>query len=269
MEVKRPIRIILLGLLLLGSGCKNKHLLEAELRSREIQFRELLDDYERTQQHNHAIEHELSAIRQGWPIPPEMAAHTFTVQKIALGKLTGGTDIDGCYGDDGLMVVVEPRDCQDETLKAPGSLHVLAMEINSQGIKTPIGAWDVAPDQLHRSWRKGLMGNGYTVTLPFQALPSTENVRVTARFVMPDGRVFEADKDVKVRLATRHQPPGMPPGGVMPSPGPMVAPPADSPLFMPRPAPEAAPQAAPPGGEPSTSLRPAIEVKRPVPLPQR
>lgn len=270
------LRLILFGLLLLSAGCKHKDQLEAELRSRDIQYRELLDDFDRIHHHNYALEHELGALRQGVggvPIPPEAAAHIFTVQKITLGKMTGGQDIDGCYGDDGLLVVVEPRDCEDQTLKAPGALHVMALEINSQGIKTPIGAWDVAPDQLRKSWKSGWISNGYAVTLPLQGVPASEKVRVLARLVMPDGRAFEADKDVKIRLACRPHPlngpppvPGGPlaPGGPLPPPGSMTPP--DAPLFMPRSVPDSVPMPAPPSPEQSSSLRSAIEVGQPVPL---
>ncbi|MBM4072119.1 MAG: hypothetical protein FJ271_24810 [Planctomycetes bacterium] len=260
---------------------RNKHLLEAELRSREMQFRELLDDYDRVQHHNHAIEHELAAMRQGWAPPPEVAAHTVTVQKITLGRMTGGTDIDGCYGDDGLLVVVEPRDCENQTLKAPGSLHIMALAVDPHGLKAPVGTWDVPPDQLRYTWKQGLLSNGYSVTVPFQVPPMTENVRVAVRLVMPDGRTFETDKDVKVKLAARHQRPGIAPDGPMvvpPSMGPRgmgpaigppppIAPPGtpqDTPIFMPRPAPDAMPAPAPPG--PEQSLRSAIRVNRPVPV---
>lgn len=290
MRAAWPIRVCLLGLLLLPACGRNKHLLEAELRSREMQFRELLDDYDRVQHHNHAIEHELAAVRQGcqgWAVPPEVAAHTFTVQKITLGRMTGGTDIDGCYGDDGLMVVVEPRDCEGQTLKAPGSLHIMALAVDPHGLKAPIGAWDVPPDKLRCTWKQGLLSNGYSVTLPFQVPPVSENVRVAVRLVMVDGRTFEADKDVKVKLVARHHPPGMPPDGPMvvpptmgpptmgpPGMGPTIGPPPpigppgamppDTPLFMPRPAPDAMPAPAPPG--PEQSLRSAIRVNRPVPV---
>ena len=63
--------------------------------------------------------------------------------------------------------------------------------------------WDIPPEQLRATWKQGLLSTGYTVlTLPLAyVLPaSVENVRIVARFVTSDQRVYEADKDIKVRL---------------------------------------------------------------------
>ena len=38
------------------------------------------------------------------------------------------------------------------------------------------------------------------MTLYWQVPPRVESLRVVARFTTPDGRAFEADKDIKVRL---------------------------------------------------------------------
>src|SRR5207253_9733379 len=94
----------------------------------------------------------------------------------------------------------EPRDGDGHAIEAPGALHVEALEINTEGIKTPISSWDISPDRLRRIWRVGLLSSGYVIVLPWQHWPTSEKVRVVARFTLIDGRVFEADKDVTVRL---------------------------------------------------------------------
>src|SRR5439155_24466275 len=53
---------------------------------------------------------------------------------------------------------------------------------------------------LRKTWRSGLLSSGYQVVLPWKAWPSSEKLRVTARFTLVDGRSFEADKDVSIRL---------------------------------------------------------------------
>ena len=44
------------------------------------------------------------------------------------------------------------------------------------------------------------MSAGYTLTMPWKSLPVYENVRVLVRFVTPDQRAYEADRDIKVRV---------------------------------------------------------------------
>ena len=56
---------------------------------------------------------------------------------------------------------------------------------------------------MRQSWKQGLFATGYYFTLPWQTWPQHENLRVTIHFVLSDSRVFEADRDVKVRLLPR------------------------------------------------------------------
>ena len=38
-------------------------------------------------------------------------------------------------------------------------LHILALEVSPQGIKCPLGRWDIPLDKVQKSWRQGLLGN--------------------------------------------------------------------------------------------------------------
>src|SRR5438445_7446396 len=128
-----------LGPLFLGlaslTGCRNCDLVEAELRSRENDLRELRTDLARAESHNEALVRELSSVRQGTAakISPELASQTYTLKQITLGRGTGGLDEDDCPGDDALQVVLEPRDGDGHTIKAPGTAHIETWEISPQG----------------------------------------------------------------------------------------------------------------------------------------
>jgi hypothetical protein len=186
--------------LFLGGGCQRSDLVEAELRTRERQLRDLKDELNRAACTNEALVRELQAVHQGAAASPELASQTYTLKQIVLGRGTGGYDDDHCPGDEGLQVVLEPKDCDGHTIKTPGALHVEALEINAEGLKIPVSTWDVPPAQLQRTWRSGFISTGYFVVLPWQNWPSSERMRVTARFLLADGRIFEADKDITIRL---------------------------------------------------------------------
>jgi hypothetical protein len=210
-----PVGLFLWGLLLSATGCRNNDLVEAELRTRDNDLRELRADLDQAQLQNQALMRELSAIRQGTApaLTPELASQTYTLKQITLGRGTGGYDDDNCPGDEAVQVVIEPKDCDDHTIKAPGTLHVEALEISREGIKTPLCSWDVAPPQLRRLWRSGLLSTGYFVVLQWKNWPSSEKVRIIAHFTLADGRGFEAEKDVTIRLtpaAFRKTPPPFP-----------------------------------------------------------
>jgi len=146
------------------------------------------------------------------------------IQRIVLGRLTGGYDNDGLPGDEALQVIIEPRDAADHSIKTLGRVTITALEVNFQGVKTPIGEWSVSPEQLRPTWKQGLLSTGYVLILPWKTPPQSENIRVIARLTVQDGRVYEADKDVKVRL--------MPGRGLTPRP-PDVMPKEPEPVFVP------------------------------------
>jgi hypothetical protein len=273
-----------LGLVLavaFGAGCRHNNcdLVEAELRARECDVRELRDELERCTIYNQALQQEVHALR-GIPGGPHPTA-AYPVKSLALGRGTGGHSSGSCAGDDGLEVFVEPRDPEGQAIKVPAALLVQAVEINSQGLKRPLSSWEVPPDQLRKSWRSGLMSTGYSVVLPWKVWPTTDKVRVIAQLRLADGRTFEADKDVTVRVPPADRRPALPvettptPAPVpaptptpTPSPtpqGPMLPSPADDPPPA-SPPPAAPPRVLPPprkidtgnlGGDVSTAQRPA------------
>src|SRR5581483_1268603 len=192
--------LILLLALGLG-GCRNRDLIENQLRARDFQLRDALDELKKLEYHNEALQREIGGLRLGdKKLPPEQAAQLYGLQRIVLGRLTGGYDEDNIPGDEALQVIVEPRDGADHLLKTPGNLHVTVLEIHPQGLKKPLDSWDFDAEKLRKHWKSGLISSGYVLVLPWHNWPQFENLRVVVQFMLSDGRMFEADKDVKVRL---------------------------------------------------------------------
>jgi hypothetical protein len=200
---RRPAIGIGLSILLFTAGCRsNCDLVEAELRTKDINLRETKEELDRQHAYNCALQRELAVIREnaGPKMPPAEASQIYTLKSIALGRQTGGLNEDAIPGDEALQVVLEPRDGDEHAIKAPGTLTVQTLEITPEGLKKPLCSWRVPPEELRRTWKSGLWSSGYFVTLPWKVYPSQEKVRVIAQFVLADGRSFEADKDVTIRL---------------------------------------------------------------------
>lgn len=187
-------------LAVLAAGCRRNDLVENELRARDAQLREAAEELNRTESHNDALRREVAALRSGTAPSPEVAANIYGLKRIVLGRATTGVDNDNAPGDEALQVWLEPKDGDDHSIKAPGALQVCVLEIAPQGQKVPLSCWDVGPDKLRDSWKQGLLTVGYQVILPWKVPPRSENIRVAARLTLPDGRAFEADRDIKVRL---------------------------------------------------------------------
>jgi hypothetical protein len=214
-------------------GCRRADLVEAELRTRERELRESRADLNQSEAYNQALQSELHDLRSSSSskLTPERASQIYTIREVVLGRQTGGYDDDNIPGDEALQVVLEPRDPDGQAIKAPGHLRVTALQISPEGLKTPLSTWEIPPQDLRRTWRNGFLSTGYYVVLPWQNWPTTPRLRVIAQFTLADGRVFEADKDVTIRLRPDLRgltPPGSP---ICPITPPM--PPADAPIIDP------------------------------------
>jgi hypothetical protein len=201
-ERSRGGRLVLLTALLLGgAGCRaitrNPYdKIEAELRTRERELAEARGELEGARLLNDAYARTPRA-----PAPDDARGAPFLpLKEIVLGSGTGGADNDNQPGDEALQVVVVPRDADLSAVKVPANVVVFAYEVAKNGTKTAIGRWDVSPDTLRRNWRSGLFATGYYLTLQWDQLPAYERLRVVVRLRTLDGREFEAEREVAVRV---------------------------------------------------------------------
>jgi hypothetical protein len=258
-----PAALGLGAALVLGpAGCRStkSNVVEAELRARESDVRTLREELDRAEFLNQALSRELCAVR-GQPGPAgvvEKPTEPYPVRSIRLGRGTSGRPAD-CGGDDALQVQVEPIDCDGQVLKAPGSLYVEAIEVTKEGLKRPLSSWQVLPEELRRKYQSGLFNSGYMLTFPWKVQPSTEKLRVLARFQMPDGRLFEADKDITVRVMPEQRRPQLPAPAEVKPPAPAE--------MLPPPTPAPAPKPAEPGPI-LTRGKHGVGLLRPVPMPE-
>jgi hypothetical protein len=227
-----PLMILTGSIALAAGGCRRADLVEAELRTRERELRETRAELSNSEAYNQALQSEIRDVRKGTcsKLTPERASQIYTIREVVLGRQTGGYDDDNIPGDEALQVVLEPRDPDGQAIKAPGHLRIAALEISQEGIKTPLSTWEIAPQELRRTWRNGLLSTGYYVVLPWKNWPTSPRLRVVAQFILADGRVFEADKDVTIRLRPDLR--GLMPGS-WPPVVPPVMPPADAPIIDP------------------------------------
>jgi hypothetical protein len=190
----------LLGCRGIGKPDNKYDLITAELRTRERELREAEAELNQLRLMNQAYQRQLQAQPACGPsFHQDGGVPTLPLRDIALGPGTGGVDADQQPGDESLMVVVIPRDGDGAAVKVPAKVTVSAFEVSREGMKTPIGRWEVPPDQLRRTWKSGLLSAGYFVPLQWDKPPATERVRLVARFTTLDGREYEADRDVTVR----------------------------------------------------------------------
>lgn len=229
--------LLCLGLLLGLTGCRSRSdLVEAELRTRDRELREARGRLASTEIFALAMERELRDTRQCQP--PGAAVSTGgqpVLKSVEVGRQTSGYDDDRIPGDEGIQVVVVPRDTDGHAVKATGSLRVTLFDITAENQKLLLSVHEVPAVELHRMWQNGLLNTGYFVKLPWKVVPHSEKLRVVVEFAATDGRTFENERDVTIRLGSAAIPthpivPGMPPAAVEtgeagPPPRPFIEPP--------------------------------------------
>lgn len=198
---RRSILPILLTALALAGGCRSRSdLVEAELRLKDRQLREVAEERNRLGSINEAYE---NTLRGGPPCPqPGRGGYApVDVKDIQVGRGSGGIDEDNCPGDEGVLVMIVPRDSDGSPVKVTGTARITVIQVTPEGLKSPLSTWDVSAAYLRRNWKAGLLSSGYSVSLPWQVMPVSEKLRVVVQFQTPDGAMFEAERDIQIRLA--------------------------------------------------------------------
>jgi hypothetical protein len=241
--MSRPLPLLLcaaLGLTL--GGCKSCDKVETALRSTEESLRETREELSRQGVYTAALEHEMRIIRgEVYAGVPGKPVAVFPVRSVVFGSQTGGHDSPNGLGDDGVQVILEPRNAEGKPIQVPGEAIVQVQEITPEGFKRLLSSWLIDKDMIKASWRQGLLSQGYNIILPWKVPPSTEKLRLVVQFRLEDGRVFEADKDITIRLpkGTPPKPESIPtlpmprqvePTRPMPPPGPETSIPVVIPL---------------------------------------
>lgn len=277
LHAQRVRRLVVCAMAALAlPACKSNpryDLIEAELRTRERELAEARAELNQTKLLADAYQRGL--LRPGVCDPLPNSAGTpapLPLREIFLASGTGGIDNDNLPGDESLQVVVVPRDEEGSAVKVPARLTVWVFEITREGLKNPIGTWEVTPDQLKKSWRGGLFSTGYHVTLQWDMPPTTERIRVAVRLTTLDGRSYEADRDVGVRPLPNLPAPGtssMPTSGDVTRPS-LPAAPTIPPPGLPTPAvprmEELLPEELPPPKPTGSYKAPAARLAPPQPL---
>jgi hypothetical protein len=119
-------------------------------------------------------------------------------------RLTGGLDIDERRGgDEGLLLVLEPRNADGQYVPLAGDLVVVVLDPSQEGEAARVARWDIESTEAARHLRKTSMGRGIHLELPWpEGSPAHPNLRLYVRYVTTDGRSLETDRDIRVRLSS-------------------------------------------------------------------
>lgn len=127
------------------------------------------------------------------------------VSEITLNRLlTGGHNKDGRFGDEGLLVVVEPRDVTGQVVPVPGRISFVLLDPACRGRAARVARWDFSEAEVQRRFRQGVFGKGLRFELPWPNRPPQHGqLKLYVRMTLPDGQQLAADKAVTIDLRPR------------------------------------------------------------------
>ncbi len=105
-------------------------------------------------------------------------------------SLCRGQNLDDEEGDDGLYLVIQPRNQAGEILDQPAAVTVVAMDPKRPEAEARIGRWTISKEELESSLEPIGLSHGFHLSLPWQndIQPEGDIVQVYIRFEMEDGR---------------------------------------------------------------------------------
>lgn len=116
-------------------------------------------------------------------------------------SVTHGENVDGTPGDEGIVVLVQPRSNQGQVIMAPGELTVSLIDPSVAGAKQRIGLWKFTPDEV-KLFESGdeSVEQGYLLHLPWDNnAPQSSQLMLFVRYRAPDGRKLETSKSLTIQ----------------------------------------------------------------------
>jgi len=113
-------------------------------------------------------------------------------------SLTGGIG-SGRSGDEGLLVVVEPRDFAGNIVPVAGETSVALIDPAATGEQARLARWDFTVAETERMMHAGAEP-GIHLRLPWRSAPPHDRLKVFVRFTTRDGRKLQAERLIAVAL---------------------------------------------------------------------
>lgn len=117
-------------------------------------------------------------------------------------RLSGGHDFDGKPGDDGVFIVLQPRNADDLFVPQAGSLSIVVLDPLKDGEAARVARWELdADDVKYRIRTTEGTTSGIHLKLPWSDdPPENTHLHVFLRYQTQDLRKLEADGELVVGL---------------------------------------------------------------------
>ena len=204
-----PCSVLLLAALIGLAGCAEKtdQLLQLETENRQLQ-RQLRQVQQQLSEKQDTLSQRDQQISELLKLGPQRVEALFQVERITLGRYTGGTNLDDKPGHDGVRVYLIPQDDAGRTVTASGNIDIDVFDLALKD-QPLLMSYSFSPDQAKEHWRSGSLANHYNITCSWKdTLPSGNELTIRVTFGdYLTGRTFTATKQCTIRNPRPQQQP--------------------------------------------------------------
>lgn len=119
-------------------------------------------------------------------------------------RRTGGADFDAHSGDDGICVLVEPRNRSGDFVAEPARVSIVLLDPTKSDDAARVARWDLDADATRKFLHTDSADRGLLLRLPWQGTPpERKRLQLFVRYVTADGRKLEADREINIDSADR------------------------------------------------------------------
>jgi hypothetical protein len=139
-------------------------------------------------------------------IDPPSLPSDLNVASIGLHRNTGGWNNDGMPGDEGVFVLLEPRNQHGQVVPTIGAVSLVLIDPAIDGEGGRYARWDFTAQDSAALYRPAAAGSnaGLHFELAWPDVPPAhERMKLFVRFTTEDGRRLQAERDIKLQLGAR------------------------------------------------------------------
>lgn len=130
-----------------------------------------------------------------------------TIERVELGRYTGGIDTDDKPGHDAVRVLLEPIDRDGHAIKSAGEITVQLFDLGGGEGERLIAEKTFPVDEARAHWKSGLGTYRYSLEVPLKTPPPRSEITVRVSFTeYLTGKTFTAQKVVDIQLPPTTQP---------------------------------------------------------------
>ena len=117
---------------------------------------------------------------------------------------THGANFDSNPGDDGLALVLEPRNQSGQFVPQAGALSIVVLDPNKTGDAARVARWNLDEKLVSQRIDRSQAAHGIRLQLPWAGgPPATSQVKLFVQYQTADGRKLEAQHDVTLNPSSQ------------------------------------------------------------------